>query len=84
MRNALEELSGLETRLVALSDDMDGRCKVPLNLPQPDMLARIQVNRCMRFPILLRGESFAAHERQAKTFLDTYRFDYDFQSSASI
>ena len=40
VRNALEELSGLETRLVAFSDDMDGLRKVPLNLPQPDMLAQ--------------------------------------------
>ena len=40
VRNALEEISGLETRLVAFSDDMDGLRKVPLNLPQPEMLAQ--------------------------------------------
>ena len=38
VRQAFAHLSGRPTRLLAFSDDMDGLRKVPLNLPQGDML----------------------------------------------
>lgn len=84
VRNALEELSGLETRLVAFSDDMDGLRKVPLNLPQPDMLAQHLGKPLHAIPDPFgERESFSGYMNdKLKTFLDTYRFDYDFQSSA--
>ena len=38
VRRAFEHQTGIPTRLLAFSDDMDGLRKVPLNLPQPEML----------------------------------------------
>ena len=38
VRHAYEELTGLPTRLIAFSDDMDGLRKVPDNVPNGAML----------------------------------------------
>ena len=38
VRNAFEEMTGSETRLMTFSDDMDGLRKVPLNFPEEKML----------------------------------------------
>ena len=42
VRRAFEHQTGIPTRLLAFSDDMDGLRKVPLNLPQPELLHRRQ------------------------------------------
>ena len=39
VRHAYEQLTGLPTRLIAFSDDMDGLRKVPDNVPNAEMLA---------------------------------------------
>ena len=39
VRRAFETLTGIPTKLVAFSDDMDGLRKVPGNVPNPKMLA---------------------------------------------
>ncbi len=84
VRNALEEISGLETRLVAFSDDMDGLRKVPLNLPQPEMLAQHLGKPLHAIPDPFgQQDSFSGYMNdKLKKFLDTYRFNYEFQSSA--
>src|SRR5271154_5963536 len=38
VRHAFAVLTGLPSRLIAFSDDMDALRKVPENLPNPDML----------------------------------------------
>ena len=78
------EISGLETRLIAFSDDMDGLRKVPLNLPQPEMLAQHLGKPLHAIPDPFgQHDSFSGYMNdKLKTFLDTYRFDYNFQSSA--
>ncbi len=40
VRHAFTELTGLPSRLLAFSDDMDGLRKVPDNVPNKDMLAQ--------------------------------------------
>ncbi len=84
VRNALEEISGIETRLIAFSDDMDGLRKVPLNLPQPEMLAQHLGKPLHAIPDPFgERDSFSGYMNdKLKKFLDTYRFDYEFQSSA--
>jgi lysyl-tRNA synthetase class 1 len=39
VRKAFEAGTGFPTRLIAFSDDMDGLRKVPLNMPNQEMLA---------------------------------------------
>src|SRR5262245_2694130 len=39
VRKAFEFLTGWPTQLIAFSDDVDGLRKVPLNMPQREMLA---------------------------------------------
>ncbi|MFT5378559.1 MAG: lysyl-tRNA synthetase class 1, partial [Candidatus Latescibacterota bacterium] len=84
VRRALEELTGLETRLVAFSDDMDGLRKVPLNLPQPDMLEKHLGQPLHSIPDPFgEQDSFSGYMNdKLKKFLDAYRFDYEFQASA--
>src|SRR3984893_11157417 len=40
VRHAFTELTGLRSRLIAFSDDMDGLRKVPDNVPDKEMLAK--------------------------------------------
>jgi lysyl-tRNA synthetase, class I len=83
VRQAFEHLTGQPTRLLAFSDDMDGLRKVPLNLPQPEMLARHlgkplcaipdPFGECASYSDYMNGK--------LKEFLDTYGFAYEFRSS---
>ncbi|MBZ6377754.1 lysine--tRNA ligase [Pacificimonas flava] len=83
VRRALEEMSGLPTRLIAFSDDMDGLRKVPDNVPNKDMLTEHLGRPLSRIPDPFEThESFAAHNNaRLRAFLDQYGFDYDFMSS---
>ena len=84
VRRAFEELTGIETRLLAFSDDMDGLRKVPLNLPQSEMLEAHLGRPLHAIPDPFgERESFSDYmNSKLREFLDTYRFDYEFQSSA--
>ncbi|MEW6751073.1 MAG: lysine--tRNA ligase [Candidatus Latescibacterota bacterium] len=83
VRHAFEHLTGLPTRLVAFSDDMDGLRKVPLNLPQPEMLGQHLGKPLHAIPDPFgQCESYSAHmNRKLREFLDAYGFDYEFRSS---
>lgn len=72
-----------ETRLIAFSDDMDGFRKVPTNVPNQDMLAEYLGKPLTDVPDPFEThDSFAAHNNaQLCSFLDGFRFDYDFISS---
>ncbi len=83
VRHAFEHLSGWPARLVAFSDDMDGLRKVPLNMPQPDMLARELGKPLCHIPDPFGCcQSYSAHmNNKLREFLDAYGFDYALQSS---
>jgi lysyl-tRNA synthetase class 1 len=83
VRHAFEFLTHWPTQLITFSDDMDGLRKVPLNLPQPEMLADNLGKPLCRIPDPFgECESYSAYmNKKLNEFLDRYKFDYRFQSS---
>ena len=83
VRRAYEELTGLPTRLIAFSDDMDGLRKVPDNLPNAELLAANLGKPLTQVPDPFgTHDSFAAHNNALlRGFLDRFGFDYEFVSS---
>ena len=83
MRHAFTELTGLPSRLIAFSDDMDGLRKVPDNVPNRDMLTPYLGKPLTRIPDPFgTHESFGAHNNaRLRGFLDSFGFDYEFASS---
>ncbi len=86
VRNALKTLSGINTRLIAISDDMDGLRKVPDNLPNQAML---EAN--LGKPLTSVPDPFGTHESyghnmnaRLRAFLDRFEFDYDFRSATEM
>lgn len=83
VRYALEFITDWPTQLIAFSDDMDGLRKVPDNMPQQKMLADHLGKPLCRIPDPFgQSESYSAYmNNKLKDFLDSYNFDYTFQSS---
>lgn len=83
VRHAFEFLTRWPTQLIAFSDDMDGLRKVPLNLPEQEMLAENLGKPLCHIPDPFgEAESYSAHmNNKLREFLDSYNFDYTFQSS---
>jgi lysyl-tRNA synthetase class 1 len=86
VRHAFRVLTddGIETRLIAFSDDMDGLRKVPDNVPHKDMLAAHLGKPLTRVPDPFSNEypSFGAHNNaRLRRFLDQLGFDYEFASA---
>ncbi|HEY0044591.1 MAG TPA: lysine--tRNA ligase [Allosphingosinicella sp.] len=84
VRNALEEMTGWETRLIAFSDDMDGMRKVPPAVPDQAMMQAHLDQPLSRVPdpFGCGHASFADHNnRLLRQFLDRFGFDYEFLSS---
>ncbi|RYE01552.1 MAG: lysine--tRNA ligase, partial [Sphingomonadales bacterium] len=83
VRKAYEEMTGLPTRLIAFSDDMDGLRKVPDNVPNKEMLAEHLGKPLSRIPDPFgKFDSFAAHNNaMLREFLDRFGFEYEFASS---
>ncbi|WP_425514678.1 lysine--tRNA ligase [Aquisediminimonas sediminicola] len=83
VRHAFEEMSGLPTKLIAFSDDMDGLRKVPDNVPNQELL-RTHLGKPLTAIPDPFGEydSFAAHNNaMLRRFLDQFGFEYEFRSS---
>jgi lysyl-tRNA synthetase class 1 len=85
VRNAFRALTddAIPTRLLVVSDDMDGFRKIPDNLPNREMLEedRDKPVTSVRDPF---GEhdSFGAHNNaRLRAFLDGFGFDYEFVSA---
>ncbi len=57
VRNAFTALTGLPSRLLAFSDDMDGLRKVPDNVPNKDMLTQYLGKPLTRIP-----DPFGTHD----------------------
>ena len=83
VRQAFEFLTKWPSELIAFSDDMDGLRKVPLNIPQPEMLADNLGKPLCRIPDPFgQTESYSAYMNgKLNEFLDSYGFNYKFQSA---
>src|SRR5689334_20450513 len=83
VRRAFTEITGLPSRLIAFSDDMDGLRKVPDNVPNRDLLAQHLGKPLTQIPDPFGShESFGAHNNaRLRAFLDSFGFDYEFASS---
>ncbi len=83
IQNAFDVLTHWPTELIAFSDDMDGLRKVPLNVPQQEMLTEHLGKPLCNVPDPF-GECGSYSEymnNKLEEFLNTYQFDYRFQSS---
>ncbi|MBV9782388.1 MAG: lysine--tRNA ligase [Acidisphaera sp.] len=83
VRRAFTEMTGLPSRLLAFSDDMDGLRKVPDNVPEREMLAQHLGKPLTRIPDPFGTHaSYGAHNNaELRRFLDAFGFDYEFASS---
>ena len=86
VRHAFEMMSQAKTRLIAISDDMDGMRKVPDNVPNREMLVRY-----LGMPLTSVPDPFGTHESyghhmnaRLRAFLDNFGFDYDFRSATDM
>jgi len=84
VRNAFTQLTGLPSRLLAFSDDMDALRKVPDNVPNKDMLREFLGRPLTQVPDPFgTHSSFGAHNNaRLRAFLDSFGFDYEFASSS--
>jgi lysyl-tRNA synthetase class 1 len=83
VRRAFTELTGLPSKLLAFSDDMDGLRKVPDNVPNREMLAQFVGRPLSDVPDPFgTHDSFGAHNNaRLRAFLDGFGFTYEFASA---
>ena len=83
VRNAFTRLTGIESKLIAFSDDMDGLRKVPDNIPNREAMAEFLNKPLTKVPDPFgTHESFGAHNNaMLQGFLDSFGFEYEFRSS---
>jgi lysyl-tRNA synthetase, class I len=83
VRHAFAQMSGIKSRLLAFSDDMDGLRKVPDNVPNQEMLREYLGKSLTAIPDPFgTHSSFGAHNNaRLKAFLDRFGFEYEFLSS---
>ena len=83
VRRAFEVMTGMETRLIAFSDDMDGLRSVPENVPEKDMLEQHLGIPLTQVPDPFgTHDSFGAHNNaELRRFLDAFGFAYEFRSA---
>ena len=81
--NAFREMTGAPAELIAFSDDLDGLRKVPLNLPEKEMLQSNLGKPLSSIPDPFRCcDSFSDHMNgKLREFLDRHGFEYHFQSA---
>lgn len=88
VRNAFHILTEnkIPTRLICVSDDMDGMRKIPDNIPNPQLL-----NDYLQMPLTKVPDPFGTHESFAHHnnarlcgFLDSFGFDYEFKSATQL
>jgi lysyl-tRNA synthetase class 1 len=83
IRRAFHELTGLPSKLLAFSDDMDGLRKVPGNVPNQEMLKQFLGKPLTQIPDPFGTHaSFGAHNNaRLRAFLDSFGFEYEFGSA---
>jgi len=84
VRKAFTDLTGLPSRLLAFSDDMDGLRKVPDNVPNKAMLKEYLGRPLTKIPDPFeKFESFGAHNNnRLQEFLRTFGFEFEFASAS--
>jgi len=83
VRHAFTQITGLPSRLLAFSDDMDGLRKVPDNVPNKELLQAALGKPLTRVPDPFGTHpSFGQHNNaRLRSFLDAFGFAYEFGSS---
>ncbi|WP_073137066.1 lysine--tRNA ligase [Muricoccus roseus] len=83
VRRAFERLTGMPSRLLAFSDDMDALRKVPDNVPNPELLRAHLGRPVSRIPDPFgTHESYGAHNNaRLRAFLEAFGFEFEFASS---
>lgn len=83
VRRAFETMTGIPTKLIAFSDDMDGLRKVPDNIPNKEM-----VTQHLHKPLTSIPDPYGTHESfghnmnaRLRAFLDAFGFNYEFMSA---
>jgi len=86
VRHAFGLMSDVPSRLIAMSDDMDGLRKVPDNVPNKAMMAAN-----LGKPLTAIPDPFGTHESyghnmnaRLRAFLDRFGFEYDFRSATDM
>ena len=83
VRQAFRVLSDIPTRLFAFSDDMDGLRSIPKNIPNQEILMSHLGKPLTAIPDPYGTHQSFGHHNNALlcSFLDTFAFDYEFQSA---
>ena len=86
MVNALNQMSDFPTEIITFSDDMDGLRKIPDNIPNKKLLDDNLHKPLTQVPDPFeKFNSFGEHNNEMlKTFLDSFKFKYKFQSSSIL
>ena len=88
VRRAFEALTGgaYKTRLICVSDDMDGMRKIPDTVPNPEkLLAYLQKPLTSVPDPFGTHESYGAHmNARLRAFLDSFGFEYEFASATAL
>jgi lysyl-tRNA synthetase class 1 len=86
VRRAFEAMSPVKTRLLAISDDMDGLRKVPDNVPNKAMLEANLGKPLTSIPDPFGTAESYGHNMNARlcAFLDRFGFDYEFGSATAL
>ncbi len=86
VRHAFSQISDLPTKLICVSDDMDGMRKIPDNLPNPEKLQEF-----LQKPLTTVPDPFGTHESygahmnaRLRAFLDRFGFEYEFKSATEL
>ncbi|MGL9757550.1 MAG: lysine--tRNA ligase [Wolbachia sp.] len=82
--NALKKIApSIKTKIIAVSDDMDGLRKIPDNVPNQEMLIE-HLNK----PLIMIPDPFGTHQSYGHhmnsllcKFLDLFEFEYEFRSA---
>ena len=86
VKKAFELLApSIPTKLICVSDDIDGLRKVPENLPQQDLIKANLGKPLTNVPDPFEThDSFGAHmNNRLKEFLDSFAFEYEFISATN-
>jgi len=86
VKNAFEAISDIPTKLMVVSDDMDGMRKIPDNVPNPAMLESHIQKPLTSVPDPFGEEKSYGHYMNKKLvgFLDNFDFEYEFHSATDL
>ncbi len=88
VRHAFRVLTGdtIATKIICVSDDMDGMRKIPDNVPNHDVLAPYMQRPLTDVPDPFGTHESFAHHNNARlcAFLDSFGFDYEFKSATQL